>query len=75
MTSVKLNRHFKYVQIMNLTDMYNYLAYDMSKSDVRKIRHSERFTLGVSSPKNVKSPEVPKDEGLKLLSIVDLRYI
>jgi len=51
------------------------LARAMSKSDVSKLRHYERFTSEVSSPTNVKSPEVPKNKGLNSLSVMDLRYI
>jgi hypothetical protein len=58
-----------------MTSVKRKLARAMSTSDVSKLRHSGRFTSGVSSPTNVKSPEVPKDEGPKSLSAVDLRYI
>jgi hypothetical protein len=50
------------------------LAHAMSTHDVNKLRHSGRITSGVSPPRNVKSPEVPKDEVLKSLSVIDLRY-
>jgi hypothetical protein len=53
-----------------MTSVKRKLARAMSTSDVSKLRHSGRFTSGVSSPTNVKSPEVPKDEGLKSLSVV-----
>jgi hypothetical protein len=57
-----------------MTSVKRKLAIAMSTSDVSKLRHSERIASGVSPPRNVKSPEVLKDEGLKALSVVDLRY-
>jgi hypothetical protein len=57
-----------------MTSVKRKLARAMSTSDVSKLRHSRRIASGVSPPRNVKSPEVPKDEGLKSLSAVDLRY-
>jgi hypothetical protein len=53
-----------------MTSVKRKLAHPMSTSDVRKIRHSGRFTSEVSLPKNVKIPKVLKDEGPKLLSTV-----
>jgi hypothetical protein len=53
-----------------ITSIKRKLAHSMSTSDVSELRHSGRISLGVS---NVKSYEVPKDEDLKLLSVVDLR--
>jgi hypothetical protein len=50
------------------------LAHAMSTHDVNKLRHSRRITSRVSPPRNVKSLKVPKDEGSKSLSVVDLRY-
>jgi hypothetical protein len=50
------------------------LARAMSTSDIRKLRHSERISLGVSPSRNVKSPEVSKDKVPKLLLAIDLRY-
>jgi hypothetical protein len=58
-----------------MTSVKRKLARAMSTSDVSKLRHSGRIASGVSPPRNVKSPEVPKDEGPKSLSVVDLRYI
>jgi hypothetical protein len=46
----------------------------MSTSDIRNLHHSGRINSEFSPPRNVKSIEVPKDEVLKSLSIVDLRY-
>jgi hypothetical protein len=57
-----------------MTSVKRKLARAMSTSDVSKLRHSGRIASGVSPPRNVKSPEVPKDEGPKSLSVVDLRY-
>ena len=53
-----------------MTNVKRKLARAMSTSDISKIRHSERFTLEVSSPTNVKSLEVLKDEGPNSLSAV-----
>jgi hypothetical protein len=50
------------------------LARAMSTRDVNKLCHSGRITSGVSPPRNVKSPEVPKDKVSKSLSVVNLRY-
>jgi hypothetical protein len=50
MTSVKLNQHFRYVKIMNQSDMCNYSSRDMSTSDVSKLRHSESFASRVLPP-------------------------
>jgi hypothetical protein len=57
-----------------MTSVKRKLARAMSTSDVSKLRHFGRIASGVSPPRNVKSPEVLKDEGLKSLSVVDLRY-
>jgi hypothetical protein len=57
-----------------MTSVKRKLARAMSTSDVSKLCHSGRITLGVSPPRNVKIPEVPKDEGSKSLSAIDLRY-
>jgi hypothetical protein len=53
-----------------MTSVKRKLARSMSISYVRKLRHSGRFTSGVSSPTNVKIPKVPKDEGPKSLYVV-----
>jgi hypothetical protein len=58
-----------------MTSVKRKLACAMKTSDVSKLRHSGRISLGVSLPRNVKSPEVLKDEGTKSLLFVDLRYI
>jgi hypothetical protein len=58
-----------------MTGVKRKLAHSMSTSDVIKLRHSGRIALGVSPPRNVKNPEVLKDEGPKSLSSVDIRYI
>jgi hypothetical protein len=50
------------------------LAHAMSTCDINKLHHSKRITLGVSPPRNFKSPKVLKDEVPKSLSVVDLRY-
>jgi hypothetical protein len=52
-----------------MTSVKKKLARAMSTSDVSKLRHSGRIASGVSPPRNVKSPEVPKDEGPKSLSV------
>jgi hypothetical protein len=57
-----------------MTSVKKKLAHAMSTSDVSKLHHSRRISSGVSPPRNFKSLEVPKDEGLKSLSVVDLRY-
>jgi len=57
-----------------MTSVKRKLAHAMSKSEVRKIHHYERFTLGFSSPTNVKNPKVPKDEGPKSLSSIRYEY-
>jgi hypothetical protein len=57
-----------------MTSVKRKLVRAMSTSDVSKLRHSGRISSGVSPPRNVKSPEVLKDEGPKELSAVDLRY-
>jgi hypothetical protein len=46
----------------------------MSTHDLNKLSHFGRITSGVSPPRNVKILEVPKDEVLKSLSVVDLRH-
>jgi hypothetical protein len=53
-----------------MTSAKRKLAREMSTSDIRKLRHSRRFTSRVSSPTNVKITKVPKDEGLNFLSVV-----
>jgi hypothetical protein len=58
-----------------MTRVKRKLARAMTTSDVRKLHHSRRIASRVSPPKNVKSPEVSKDEGQKSLSALDLRYI
>jgi hypothetical protein len=58
-----------------MTSVKRKLACSMTTSDVSKLRHSGRIASEVSPPRNIKSPKVPKDEGLKSLSVVDLRYI
>jgi hypothetical protein len=71
MWQTKLADHVKYTwHNQMMTSVKRKLAHAMSTSDVSKLRHSERFTSGVSSPTNVKSPEVPKDEGPKSLSVI-----
>jgi hypothetical protein len=57
-----------------MTRIKRKLAHAISKSDVRKLRHSGRIASEVSPPRNFKSPEVTKDEGPKALSFIDLRY-
>jgi hypothetical protein len=59
-----VNKYTWHNQMM--TSVKRKLARAMSTSDVSKLRHSGRFTSEGSSPTNVKSPEVPKDEGLKV---------
>jgi hypothetical protein len=53
-----------------MTSVKRKLAHAMSTSDISKLRHSGRFTAEGSSQTNVKSPEVPKEEGMKSLSVV-----
>jgi hypothetical protein len=68
-----VNKYTWHNQMM--TSVNRKLVHAMSKSDVSKLHHSVRFTLGVSPPTNVKSLEVSKDEVLKSLSTIDMRYI
>jgi hypothetical protein len=57
-----------------MTTVKRKLTHAMSTSDVSKLRHFGRIALGVLPRTNVKSNEVLKDEGLKSLSTIDLRY-
>jgi hypothetical protein len=50
-----------------MTSVKKKLSCATSRSDVRKLHHSGRIALGVSLPRNVRSLEVPKDEGPKSL--------
>jgi hypothetical protein len=54
-----VNKYTWHNQMM--TSVKRKLARAMSTSDVSKLRHSGRITSGVSPPRNVKSPEVPKE--------------
>jgi hypothetical protein len=63
-----INKYTWHNQMM--TSVKRKLTWAMSTSDVRKLCHSGRFTSEVSSPTNVKSLEVLKDEVLNSLSVV-----
>jgi hypothetical protein len=63
-----VNKYTWHNQMM--TSVKRNLARAMSTSDIRKLRHSERFTSEGSSQTNVKSLEVPKEKGLNSLSVV-----
>jgi hypothetical protein len=58
-----------------MTSVKRKLACTMSTSDIRKLCHSGIFSSEVSAPRNVKTPEVSKDEGPKSLSAIDLIHI
>jgi len=58
-----------------MTSVKRKLARAMSTSDISKLHHSRRIALGVSPPRNVKSPEVSKEKGSKSLLVIDIRYI
>jgi hypothetical protein len=53
-----------------MTSVKRKLARAMSTSDVSKLRHFGRSTSEGSSPKNVKSLEVPKDKGSNLVLVI-----
>jgi hypothetical protein len=57
-----------------MTTVKRKLTHAISTSDVSKLCHFGRIALGFLPRTNVKSPEVPKDEGPKSLSAFDLRY-